>query len=208
MNCFTSVIACFIFLNAPAQVTGTKFDGKNWEAPYFLNTPKDWDVERFLIPIEFAPSIAYKGVEDIRFTPGWGKAETNDYWSYAFLWYLDSTINFDSKIIETNLNAYYTGLININVDKSKLAAAKSIPVKVTVKEKAIEKEDSKTFEGTVYMTDFLTLKPISLNLRIHIKYCEGPSKTFIFHELSPKPYSDTVWAGLNQLWIDFKCRKE
>ena len=201
-------IACVLYLDVFAQDNKSKFDGKNWEAPYFLNTPKDWDVERFLIPIEFAPSINYKGVEDIRFTPGWGKTGTNDYWSYAFLWYLDSTINFDLKTIEANLTAYYTGLIKINVDIAKLAAEKLVPVKLSIKEKITEKEDAKTFEGTVYMTDFLSLKPISLNLLIHIKYCEGPGKTLIFHELSPKPYNDKVWLGLNQLWIDFKCRKE
>ncbi|MFL5809281.1 MAG: hypothetical protein ACJ749_07145 [Flavisolibacter sp.] len=193
-------------LNASSQPK-TKFDGKNWEAPYILDIPKGWDVERFLIPIEFAPVINYKGVEDIRFTPGWGKKETNDYWSYAFLWYLDSTINFDSKTFESNLTAYYTGLININVDKTKLTD-KLVPVEVSVKERSVEKDDAKTFEGTVSMSDFLTQKPIKLNLLIHVKYCEGPGKTLIFHELSPKPYSDKVWTGLDQLWTDFKCRKE
>ena len=39
---------------------------KNGKAPYNLGFPKDWGVERFLIPIAFAPQIPYKGVEDIR----------------------------------------------------------------------------------------------------------------------------------------------
>jgi len=208
MKYLLAIITCLIMLKASSQETKTKFDGKNWEAPYVLDIPKGWDIERFLLPIEFAPVIAYKGVEDIRFTPGWGKAETNDYWSYAFLWYLDSTINFDSKTIESNLTAYYTGLINTNVDKTKVSTDKLVKVKVSIKEKVTDKEDAKTFGGTVYMTDFLTLKPIGLNLLIHVKYCEGPGKTLVFHELSPKPYNDKVWIGLNQLWVDFKCRKE
>jgi hypothetical protein len=208
MKYLFSIITSFFFLKASPQELKKEFDGKNWEAPYFLNTPKDWDVERFLIPIEFASTINYKGVEDIRFTPGWGKAGTDDYWSYAFLWYLDSTINFDTKIIERNLTAYYTGLININTDKTKITDDKPVQVKIAVKERAIEAADAKTFEGTVSMMDFLTRKPISLYLLIHVRYCEGPAKTMVFHELSPKPYSDKVWAGLNQLWIDFKCRKE
>ncbi|MEO7562038.1 MAG: hypothetical protein ABIT07_05545, partial [Ferruginibacter sp.] len=79
------------------------FDGKKWNAPYTLNFPTGWDVERFLIPIEFAPQISYKGVEDIRFAPGWAKEKTAEYWTYAFLWYLDGTVKTNAKIIENNL---------------------------------------------------------------------------------------------------------
>ena len=202
------VVVLFLFLKSSGQNANEEFDGKKWNAPYVLDTLKGWDVERFLIPIAFAPSISYKGVEDIRFTPGWGKIETNEYWSYAFLWYLDSTQKFDPKIIEKNLVAYYTGLININIDKSKITADKLVPVKVSIKTRKAEKGDLKTFEGIVNMSDYMTQKPISLNLLIHIKSCKGQNKTFVFHELSPKPFNDNVWNALNQLWLNFKCSKE
>jgi len=91
-----------------------EFDGHKWEAPYTLPIPKDWAIERFPIPITFAPQISYKGVEDIRFTPGWGKVKSDEYWSYAFLWYLEGEIKIDPQIIDSNLKAYYTGLISIN----------------------------------------------------------------------------------------------
>ena len=64
-------------------------EGRNWVAPYFLDVPEGWVAERFPIPIDFAPQIPYKGVEDIRFSPGWGNAFTDEYWTYCFLWYLD-----------------------------------------------------------------------------------------------------------------------
>src|SRR5689334_20852224 len=106
------ILICCCFLKVSGQEVKTEFDGKKWEAPYVLDTLQGWDIERFLIPIGFAPSIPYKGVEDIRFTPGWSKKGTSEYWSYAFLWYLDSIQKFDSAIIEKNLVAYYTGLAN------------------------------------------------------------------------------------------------
>jgi hypothetical protein len=52
------------------QEEKTEFNGHTWEAPYTLPLPKDWTIERFLIPISFAPEIPYTGVEDIRFSPG------------------------------------------------------------------------------------------------------------------------------------------
>lgn len=184
-----------------------EFDGHQWEAPYYLPIPKDWSIERFLLPPSFAPSIQYKGVEDIRFTPGWAKSESKEYWSYAFLWFLDGTQSFDAKTLENHLAAYYTGLFKINTDKTQIDPAKLIPEKVSVHESKTRKGDRKTFEGTVKMNDYMTKKPISLNVLIHVKYCEAQNKTFVFFELSPQPYSDAVWKGLNQLWLDFKCTK-
>jgi hypothetical protein len=202
------VVTCCLFLKASGQEVKNEFDGKKWEAPYIFDAPKGWDIERFLIPIVFAPSIQYKGVEDIRFTPGWSKKDTKEYWSYAFLWYLDSVQKFDSKIIEKNLIAYYTGLATINVDKSKVAADKIVTVKASLKKRKLEAPDAQTFDGTVEILDFLTLKPISLNLLIHIRYCRDQNKTFVFHEVSPQPYTDNVWQSLNQLWTNFRCTKE
>jgi hypothetical protein len=202
------IVTCFLFFQSSGQAVQSNFDGKKWEAPYTLDAPKDWDVERFLIPIGFAPTITYKGVEDIRFTPGWGKKETKEYWSYAFLWYLDGTPTFDSKTLEKNLIAYYTGLFNINTDKSKIDTSKLIPVTASIEKGASEEGDLNTFQGKVNMNDYMTKKPISINLRIHIKSCAGQNKTFVFYEISPQPYTDNVWKRLHQLWDNFKCTKD
>ena len=199
-------IALFLFLKTSGQNTNEEFDGKKWEAPYVLDTLKGWGIERFLIPISFAPSIPYKGVEDIRFTPGWAKKTTNEYWSYVFLWYLDGTVALDAKTIENNLKAYYTGLIKVNSDSSKIAD-KLFPVTSLIRSRTAEKEDLKTFEGSVTMLDYMSKQPITLNVVIHIRSCAGKDKTFVFHEISPMPYSDDVWTRLHQLWVNFKCEK-
>lgn len=200
------LILFFISLNIYGQEK-TEFDGHQWVAPYYLPVPKGWTVERFPVPPSFATAIPYMGVEDIRFTPGWGKIESNEYWSYAFLWFLDDIREFDSKTLENNLTAYYTGLFNINTSKSNIDTTKLIPVQVTINSKKAEKEDDKTFEGIVKMNDYMTKKPITLNLIIHIKSCEEQNKSFVFFELSPRPYSDMVWNDLDQLWLNFKCNR-
>ena len=200
-------VVLLLFLRSSAQNAKEEFDGKKWEAPYVLDTLKGWDLERFLIPISFAPSISYKGVEDIRFTPGWANKTTNEYWSYVFLWYLDGTPTFDANIIENNLKAYYTGLIKVNTDPAKIAD-KLFPVTSAIRPRTTEKGDLKTFEGSVNMLDYMSQQPITLNFVIHIRSCAGNDKTFVFHEISPMPYSDAVWERLHQLWVNFKCSKE
>ena len=205
-NCILLVL-CLTFANSYGQDNNEVFDGHKWEAPYVLDTLKGWGIERFLIPIGFAPNIPYKGVEDIRFTPGWAKKTTNEYWSYAFLWYLDGTVILDPKTIENNLKTYYTGLIKVNSDSSKIAD-KLFPVSSSIRPRTTEKEDLKTFEGSVTMLDYMSKQPITLNVVIHIKTCAGKDKTFVFHEISPMPYPDDVWKRLHQLWVDFKCDKK
>lgn len=206
MKPFLLILSSFLLLKASCQEVKANFDGKKWEASYVLDTIKGGDIERFLIPIEFAPSISYKGVEDIRFTAGWSKKETKEYWSYAFLWYIDGYPAFDSKIIENNLVAYYTGLIKINVDSTKLDVNKT-PVKVSVK-KLPSKGGVQNFEATVSMIDFLTLQPITLNLRIHINYKKELDKTFVFHEASPQSFDSDVWKTLDALWTRLKYARE
>jgi len=202
MKKFTFILFCFLACNLSAQ----DFDGHNWKAPYTLSFPEGWGVERFLIPIEFAPSIPYKGVEDIRFAPGWGDPKTEEYWSYAFLWYLDEMPVTNEAVIQTNLNAYYTGLIGRNIERRKIPAEKLFPVKTLVKEVKAEAGDLKTFQGTINMLDYMEQKPMILNCVVHVKSCPGQTKGFIFYEISPKPSTDKIWTSLELLWKSFECK--
>ncbi len=200
-------ILCLTSLSTFAQTPEVEFDGKQWKAPYTLGIPKGWDIERFLIPISFAPKILYKGVEDIRFTPGWGKAKSDEYWTYAFLWYLDYRPKTNVKIVANNLKAYYTGLVGSNIEPRKITADKLVPVKTAFKKVKTNKGDLKTFSGTIDMLDYMEQKPIILNCIVHLKICSGQNKTFLFYEISPKPFSDNIWQSLNQLWTGFNCNK-
>lgn len=206
MKHFSLIFLFAVSITIYGQETPQAFDGHNWEAPYTLPIPTDWTIERFLIPIGFAPQINYKGVEDIRFTPGWGKSASADYWSYAFLWYLEGDIKMDAATIESNLKAYYTGLIQINGQA--IPKEKIIPVETAFKTITKEEGDITTFEGTVKMLNYMKEKPIILNVKVHLKSCATLKNTYIFYELSPQPYSHTVWKSLNLLWVNFKCSKD
>jgi len=206
MKTLATIILTLFSITVYGQETKPAFDGHNWEAPYTLPVPKDWTVERFPIPIGFAPQIPYKGVEDIRFAPGWAKVKSDEYWSYAFLWYLDGAIEMDTKIIDRILKAYYTGLIDIN--GRNIPAEKLIPVVTSFKEAGKDKGDLKTYAGTIKMVDYMGQKPIVLNCKAHLKSCPGENKTFLFYELSPQPLSHNIWLSLDKLWFDFKCKKD
>ncbi|MBP8033921.1 MAG: hypothetical protein KAZ71_04940 [Bacteroidia bacterium] len=190
----------FSFITSYAQVP--EFDGRTWQAPYHLSSPTNWGVERFSIPIGFASQIPYKGVEDIRFTPGWAKTASDEYWTYAFLWYLEGDIKIDAKIIESNLQQYYNGLITANVSDTLST------VVVSFKEVTKENNDVNTYSGTIDMLDYMSKKPIKLYCKVHITSCDSNTHTFVFYELSPKPLSHVIWQRLDTLCTDFKCKKD
>ena len=208
MKSIIVAILCFISISVFAQNEKVEFDGSKWNPPYSLDIPKEWDVERFLIPIEFAPQIPYHGVEDLRFTPGWGDSTSNEYWTYSFLWYLDGKPETSSEIIEKNLQLYYTGLIGRNIEKRKIPADRILTPKTSFKEVKASAGDVKTFGGTIYMLDYIEQKPITLNCVIHLKNCAASeNKTFIFYEISPKPLTDGIWQQLDNLNTSFNCSK-
>jgi hypothetical protein len=200
-------ILCFFSLITYGQENNVAFDGHTWEAPYSLPAPKDWGIERFLVPPGFAPSITYKGVEDIRFAPGWAKQTSEEYWSYAFLWYLESKPALTEASIERDLKAYYTGLLKVNSDSATLAKEPPITVQAKFKMTQATKHGYITFTGTITMLDYMTRKPITLNCKVESKPCPETGKEFVFFELSPKPFEHTIWKSLGLLWQDFRCVK-
>ena len=165
-----------------------------------LPTPKGWQVEKFALPPQFANTIPVNGTEDIRFSPEWAKKHTDGYWTYCFLWTINSNQTFTTSDFEQYLHDYYTGLIRNNLIKAKIDTAIATPVKVKLHKIEVDKTDKQAFEGVVDMLDYITQDPIKLNFRIHIKkQTPGNKGTTIFFEASPQPYNHKVWLEMNNI---------
>lgn len=205
MKALLLAIGCFLSASMYAQETGTPFDGHHWKAPYHFPTPANWGIERFLLPPFFAPPITYKGVEDIRFAPGWAKAQNGEYWSYAFLWYLDAKPALSATILEKDLKAYYTGLLKVNSDSTQQATEKPFEVITKFSKAQPAAGEFAAYTGTVRMRDYMTRKPITLHCMVRGRTCTATGKTFLFFELSPQPLTHAIWKSLHQLWKDFNC---
>lgn len=187
------------------------FDAASWQAPYQLAVPPGWQSERFALPIGFAPQIPYRGVEDIRFAPGWSKASSDEYWSYAFLWYLDGAQRPSAKTLATHLQTYFDGLVvaNSGADAGDATAKALFTTKTSASLRKVVpgKGDAATYRGTVNTRNYMTQAPLTLHAMIHVKRCPGSNKTFLFFKLSPKPFAHMVWQGLHALWAGFACTR-
>jgi hypothetical protein len=195
------VIACHTKTKEPK----THFNPETFMPGYKFVVPENWTTERFGIPIEFAPSIPYVGIEELRFSPGWGDSTSEDYWTYSYLWYLDGKEKFSTKTMEENLEAYYTGLVGRNIERRKIPKEKLFPVKANFEMVKTYEGDLSTFKGSIAMLDYMAQQPIRLNCLIHVKECPGKNNTFVFYEISPHEPTHPIWNTLNNIWTEFQC---
>jgi hypothetical protein len=175
-----------------------------FNAPYKFGLPEGWRIERYLFPPPFAPNVKLKGIEELRLPPGWGVASSNQYWSAAFLLWLDKNQTINADVLKEMLTTYFDGLIKANItpDTSK---DELIPTSVNIQKIKPEADDIETYSATINMLDFQAMKPITLNYMAHVKSCNDKNHFPVFAELSPKPYSDALWNDLKKMKQQFEC---
>ena len=178
---------------------------ENWAPPYTMKIPKDWTTEHFDLPPDFAPQITYRGIEDLRFSPGWGDVKSDQHWTYGFLWWLEGTPILDAQTLQSNLQAYYSGLIARNIESRKIPAEKIVPTVVSIKQIYTASQDVATFNGTISMLDYHSQLPIKLHCVIHVKFCNQKDRLTVYFAVSPKPSGNAVWRTLDDIGKSIEC---
>jgi hypothetical protein len=147
-----------------------------------------------------------KGMDDLRFPPGWRDQGSDEYWSFAYLLWLDGGQPIDIPILQDNLKLYYEGLIGNAVARDHIPADKLVPVQVKLKKIATEGDDKETYTGTIEMLDYMAQKPMTLNCVVHVKKsCAGQGQIPIVFELSPKAFGQGIWEELTHMGHSFRC---
>jgi hypothetical protein len=183
------------------------FDPKTWVSPYDLVTPKGWESEHFSLPPDFAPQITFNGVEEVRFAPGWGDVKSEEHWSYSFLWWLEGTPKVDAAILQSNLKAYYSGLVGRNITGRNIPANKVVPTTASVKKIKTTSNDLETYAATISMLDYHSQEPIVLNCMIHVKDLKSTDHSAIYFEISPKPVSHDIWKKMKEIGDSFRIKE-
>jgi hypothetical protein len=164
--------------------------------------PEGWKHETIPFPLDFAPAIPFRGVEELRFAPGFFDAASSSYWSYAFVWWLEDPPSFDAIAIAAPLREYFAGL-SLAVGKDKYPMD---PERFRV-ELAPRTEKGRTIlEGRVESYDaFVTGEPIVLNVEARLRECPKAGRRAMTFLLSPKPFGDAVWSDLRACESTFRC---
>lgn len=173
---------------------------------YNLIVPARWGKESFSLPPDFASQITYRGLEEVRFSPGWGDIESEEHWSYSFLWWLDGKPKIEPSILQSNLTAYYSGLVARNITSRNIPVDKIVPTIVSVKKIKTTSNDLETYNGTISMLDYHAQQPITLNCLIHVKGIQNSNHSAIYFEISPQPFSHSVWKKMNEIGESFDAK--
>jgi hypothetical protein len=177
-----------------------------FNTPYKFGLLNGWRIERYLFPPPFAPDVKLKGIEELHLPPGWGVASSNEYWSAAFLYWLDKNQTINAGVLKEILTTYFDGLINANIAPN-TPKDKLVPTKVIVQKIKPEADDIETYSATINMLDFQAMKPITLNYLAHVKSCNDKNHFPVFAEISPKPYTDALWNDLKKMKQEFQCNE-
>jgi hypothetical protein len=165
-----------------------------------------WQQEIILLPFDFAPALPYMGYEDLRFSPGWGKADSEEKWAYTLVWWLDDHYVFDENVLKGNLESYFSGLNKRRAIADKDDMKSYFPARASIKKVDTAKEDTATFSGTIHIYDAqVTKKPADLYAKIHVKSCSDQQKTILLIEVSGFPAAHPVWQKLDKINTDFSC---
>lgn len=159
-----------------------------------LPLPDGWTAETIPFPISFAPDLPYRGVEEIRFAPGWSDPEAPDFWTYLFVWAIEDPGVLEVATLEEQLEQYFRGL------------ASSGGVEAGDRVVADLERVGDRIQGTVDIVDsFNTREEIELNLEVDREVCaEGGLELWRF-AWSPQPTDHAVWQGLRQLSEEVAC---
>jgi hypothetical protein len=90
-----------------------------------------WRREVIPFPLDFAPALAHRGFEELRFAPGFFDPARGGYWSYAFAWRTDDRAELDAATLAGELTAYFRGLVAAVDDKHRVSTPEQIVVHAT-----------------------------------------------------------------------------
>jgi hypothetical protein len=178
-----------------------------WTAPYRFPLLDGWRQELSYQPNIDHPHFPLRSIEELHLPAGWPDAGSEEYWSAAYLFWLDPGQKIDAGILQHTFQVYYDDHIAGAVIRRNLKVAPGTikPVQVTIKKLAAEPDDKDTYTGTISMFDYLGGKPIILNYFAHLKSCSTQNHIPLFWEISPQPVDHPLWSRLKEMKQKFVC---
>jgi metallo-beta-lactamase class B len=171
--------------------------------PTLLPEPANWEFERFELPPAFAPGITYKGVEELRFPPGFSKKDTATYFTYAFVAQLNDVIAISQNEIKDYLIKYYKGLCGV-VAKDRKLVIDSSKIAASVEKKMEIANDVTIYNATVNLFGvFADGAALQLNLEIKVVIDAVVKKTYLVIIASPREKTHAVWKKLYEIRKSF-----
>ena len=193
----TAIVCCAILISIALFAQN--------QTAQLLKEPANWQFERFALPPEFAQNIPYKGVEELRFSPGMFVKDSTTYFTYAFVAELTNVNSVSQDAIRNYLINYFKGLCGSTAKQRHLSIDTS---KIDV---AIERRQNAGNEAFYDATlnifgVFTDGAPVKLNAEIKVMN-DKASKIYLVFIASPLDKTNNVWNELHSIQKEFKIPK-
>ena len=162
-------------------------------------TPQ-WFGERIKLPPTFAPEMKLKGIEEILFAPGMFKATEKDFFSYVFLFALESKPELTVDMLRGELLTYYSGLSKNVMRNPKLDTSKFTVKLEPLKENGPTPKGAlnvKSYRAQVYWLEpFATKKMQTLHFELQTWKYKGAPYNYLFVCASPQKTGEPIWKTM------------
>lgn len=202
MKLGTIVLVCVLIAGS-----ATAAEGEAPGSPFVLPLPDGWRSETIPFPLEFAPDLDYEGIEELRFAPGMFKEGADDFWSYAFVWWIDADTKIEPYVLSRDLELYFEGLATAVVE-GRGTEIGDAEFRVELTEPKAGDDRVFNLVGTAETFDpFVTKAQLTLNMRVTEISCPTEDRLAVFFELSPQSYDHRVWTELTGIREGFRCSR-
>jgi hypothetical protein len=166
-------------------------------ASFAWPVPDGWKKETIPFPLDFARELPYRGVEELRFMPGFFDPASSGFWSYTFAWWIEGHPVLDTATLTSNLHAYFLGL-------ARAVAEGKFPVDDMAFQVSLVPGERRSFSGALRVLDaFTTRKPIDLLARAEVTSCGA--HTVVLFRIAPPPWTPAKAAALDGSARAFRC---
>ena len=173
--------------------------------PFHLPTPEGWQTETIPFPLGFAPELDYQGLEELRFAPGMFKSESENLWSYTFVWWFPDTTKLSPERLEKDLSRYFKGLMEAVGENRNRDLTNARYTAKLVQPPASDDQEAYLLGTAETYDSFVTAEMITLNVKICQVSCAEQGMTALFFELSPQPFDHGIWAEMDAIRHGFRC---
>lgn len=167
-----------------------------------LSAPDNWQSEIIPFPLGFAQGIDLVGFEDLRFAPGWNDPDSEEFWAYTFVWYVEKGPAMTESKLTEYFNMYYDGLMGVD-DNNQRDTTNSNQLDKTL---CLFVKTAEGFSGKMRVYDrFFTKDYITLNIKVKESFCPETNKQIILCDISPKDFDQEVWGIFDDVNLNVKC---
>ena len=169
------------------------------ELPFSMPTPEGWRTETLPFPLEFAPDLPYTGLEELRFAPGMMTEGSEEFWTYAFVWWIEPDQPSDLESLTTHLRTYFRGLA-VAVAEQRGFSVGDAAFDVSLQ------GDEAAFGGAAETFDpFVTRDQVRLNIHGGVLDCPDQDRKVVLFILSPQEGDHPIWSVLGSIRGGFRC---